>query len=262
MWRSVRHGHRSHRAREPRVPGQPRRLGGACRAAIAQAARARRRSCAFPSATCRAIAGSATCRRRPMPRSSSARGPRSPRRPAAARRRRRARHRAHRRRRAVYATALVIDRDGTRLGFQDKVQIDPSRGGHVHARRRRAPRVRRRRADVRRRDLSRGLALSRDRALGRAAAARRSCSIPHFARGRARRLRPTTFARSREHVPREGDAVPRRREHLLLRERELRERGLADDVGDRAARRHAARRTSRTARRACSWPRSIFRPRP
>ena len=29
----------------------------------------------------------------------------------------------------VYATALVIDRDGTRLGFQDKVQIDPSEDG-------------------------------------------------------------------------------------------------------------------------------------
>jgi predicted amidohydrolase len=30
---------------------------------------------------------------------------------------------------AVLATALVIDRDGTRLGFQDKVQIDPSEEG-------------------------------------------------------------------------------------------------------------------------------------
>ncbi len=30
---------------------------------------------------------------------------------------------------ALYATALVIDRDGTRLGFQDKVQIDPSEEG-------------------------------------------------------------------------------------------------------------------------------------
>jgi predicted amidohydrolase len=29
----------------------------------------------------------------------------------------------------LYATALVIDRDGTRLGFQDKVQIDPSEEG-------------------------------------------------------------------------------------------------------------------------------------
>ena len=29
----------------------------------------------------------------------------------------------------VHATALVIDRDGTRLGFQDKVQIDPSEDG-------------------------------------------------------------------------------------------------------------------------------------
>jgi len=30
---------------------------------------------------------------------------------------------------ALLATALVIDRDGTRLGFQDKVQIDPSEEG-------------------------------------------------------------------------------------------------------------------------------------
>ena len=29
----------------------------------------------------------------------------------------------------LLATALVIDRDGTRLGFQDKVQIDPSEEG-------------------------------------------------------------------------------------------------------------------------------------
>ena len=29
----------------------------------------------------------------------------------------------------VLATALVIDRSGTRLGFQDKVQIDPSEDG-------------------------------------------------------------------------------------------------------------------------------------
>ena len=29
----------------------------------------------------------------------------------------------------VLATALVIDRDGRRLGFQDKVQIDPSEEG-------------------------------------------------------------------------------------------------------------------------------------
>lgn len=29
----------------------------------------------------------------------------------------------------VLATALVLDRDGTRLGFQDKVQIDPSEDG-------------------------------------------------------------------------------------------------------------------------------------
>jgi len=30
---------------------------------------------------------------------------------------------------AVHATALVIDRDGARLGFQDKVQLDPSEEG-------------------------------------------------------------------------------------------------------------------------------------
>ena len=32
----------------------------------------------------------------------------------------------------LHATALVIDRDGNRLGFQDKVQIDPSEEG-THA---------------------------------------------------------------------------------------------------------------------------------
>lgn len=34
---------------------------------------------------------------------------------------------------ALYASALVIDRDGTRLGFQDKVQIDPSEEGTYRA---------------------------------------------------------------------------------------------------------------------------------
>ena len=39
------------------------------------------------------------------------------------------RHRTHRRRRACSITALVINRDGTIAGFQDKVQLDPSEEG-------------------------------------------------------------------------------------------------------------------------------------
>jgi predicted amidohydrolase len=35
---------------------------------------------------------------------------------------------------ALLATALVINRDGTIAGFQDKVQIDPLRGKHLPAR--------------------------------------------------------------------------------------------------------------------------------
>ena len=35
---------------------------------------------------------------------------------------------------ALFATALVINRDGTIAGFQDKVQIDPSEDGTLFAR--------------------------------------------------------------------------------------------------------------------------------
>ena len=53
---------------------------------------------------------------------------------------------------ALLITALVINRDGTIAGFQDKVQLDPSRGGHLFARLREA-RFPNRPADVRGRHL-------------------------------------------------------------------------------------------------------------
>ena len=64
---------------------------------------------------------------------------------------------------------------------------------------------------------------------------------PALPRSRARQLPALDLRRSGEHLPREGGAVPRRREHLLLRDRQLRERGLADHLGRRPPRRNAAR---------------------
>ena len=83
-------------------------------------------------------------------------------------------------------SALVVNRDGTIAGFQDKVQLDPSEEatyapGFETARLRVGP------ALVRCRHLPRGLALSRDGALGRPP--RRARRVPPaLPRGRARRL--------------------------------------------------------------------------
>ena len=95
-------------------------------------------------------------------------------------------------------------------------------------------------ADVRHRHLPRGMAVSRDGPLGRPA--RRTGRVPPaLSRGRPGQLPAYDIRRSREHLPREGAAVPRRREHLLLRDRQLRERRIADHVGDRPSGRDAAR---------------------
>ena len=145
----------------------------------------------------------------------------------------------------------------------------PLRGGHLRPRPR-PPRLPVRPADVRGGDLPRGLALPRDGALG--GAPRRAGGVPSpLPRGGARRLPALELRGPRELLPREGGAVPGGGEHLLLRDRQLRERRLADHVGGRAAGRHAARvpalrppgparsRTSTPPRpRACS-PRAAVR---
>ncbi len=132
---------------------------------------------------------------------------------------------------ALVATALVIDRDGSIAGFQDKVQIDPSEEGTY------TPGSGRRvfqagPVDFRCRDLPRRLAVSRDRPLGRTARSTDRVS-PALPRSGARFLPASDVRRSREHLSREGGPLPRRREHLLFRNRQLREPRLSDHVGDR-----------------------------
>ena len=165
---------------------------------------------------------------------------------------------------AVLISALIVNRDGTIAGFQDKVQLDPSEEGTY------APGFGRQVFQAG--PLTFGVAICHEGWRYPETvrwAARRGAHVvfhPHFHEAEPGSYRPSTLRRPGELVPREGGAVPRRREHLLLRDRELRERRLADDVGDRAARRNAARlpalRRAGAARRrhrprrghAACWP--------
>ena len=183
---------------------------------------------------------------------------RSRRRRRDARIRRRARHRARHRTRACSISALVIDRDGERLGFQDKVQLDPSEDGRLRRRGAEPARVHRSAP------LTFGVAICHEGWRYPETvrwAARRGAQVvfhPHFHEAEPGSYRPVDLRRSGEHVPREGRAVPRRREHLLLRDRELRERRLADHV--RRSRGPTAR-CSRAAVRRGRPPRRRPRPR-
>ena len=160
---------------------------------------------------------------------------------------------------ALRISALVIYRDGTIAGFQDKVQLDPSEEGTY------APGSGRR--VFQSGPLTFGVAICHEGWRYPETvrwAARRGAHVvfhPHFHEAEPGGYRPTHLRRSREHVPREGRPVPRRREHLLLRDGQLRERGLADDLGGGAARRDAARLPA-LRRAGCSSRRSTWtRPR-
>src|SRR6185503_1725396 len=73
-----------------------------------------------------------------------------------------------------------------------------------------------------------GMALSGDRAVGRAAWRTGGLSSAFWRRG-AGELSADCVRRSPEHLSRAGTALPRRLEHLLFRERQLRERRIAND---------------------------------
>ncbi len=96
-------------------------------------------------------------------------------------------------------TALVINRDGTVAGFQDKVQLDPSEESYLPGRVG-AARFPIRPPDIRYRHLPRRLALSRDGPLG--GPARRAHRVPPASpRSRTRRLRAFDFRRPCELIP-------------------------------------------------------------
>ena len=155
----------------------------------------------------------------------------------------------------LHASVLVINRDGTVAGFQDKVQIDPSEEGTYTPGRGPAglslgP------AHLRRLHLPRRVALSGNGALG--GASRRPRRLPPALSPARRGQLPAVHVRGPgQHVPREGRAVPGGGEHLLLRQRQLRRRRVADHVSRGRVPTARCRPTSPMARRGCSWPTSI-----
>ena len=152
--------------------------------------RAARASCVFRNVTFPDTERRRERSSRPMPRSSIAPGRRSRGcRPIADRRH--PRHRArHRSRSADLGARHQCRRHHRRVSGQGS---DRSVGRNGLRDRRRPPGLSGRRGDVRRRDLPRGLALSRDRALAR----KRGAQVvfhPHFHEAEPGSYRPTTFA--------------------------------------------------------------------
>jgi len=132
----------------------------------------------------------------------------------------------------VMISALVIDRDGTKAGFQDKVQLDPSEDGtYVPGSGREL---------LTSGPLTFGIAICHEgRRYPEAVrwAAQNGAQVvfhPHLHETEGG-YRPTTFADPAKHVSREGRPVPRRREHRVLCDGELRQRGVGDDLRDRQA---------------------------
>ena len=149
----------------------------------------------------------------------------------------------------LLATAAVINADGTIAGYQDKVQIDPSEEGtYSSGSGRQVFQVG---------PLKFGIAICHEGwrypETVRWAARRAHRVPPPFSPCRAWRLRGLKLRRPSELIPWESHLVPRRREHLLFRFGELRERRVADHLGRGAARRDAALpptlRQRRSARR-------------
>ena len=125
-------------------------------------------------------------------------------------------------------SALVVDRDGTIAGFQDKVQLDPSEEGIY------APGSGRR--VFRTGPLTFGIAICHEGWRYPETvrwAARRGAQVvfhPHFHEAEPGGYRPVALRASPPTPSTKRRPVPRGREHLLLRDGELRQRGFADDV--------------------------------
>ena len=142
--------------------------------------------------------------------------------------------------------AYVIDARGRGPGVPDEEPDRSERGAVLRARERPA-RLRGRRGQVRRRDLPRGLALSRDGAMGGGAGREDRLSSRSSPGSDRDGTSPDRVGRRRRAVLREGDDDAQHREHDLLRERQL--RAALPGVGDEPDRPvgTGARRTCRTA---------------
>ena len=130
--------------------------------------------------------------------------------------------------RGLLITALVVNSDGSIAGWQDKVQIDPSEEAIYAAAGSERHGLQRRPADVRRRrSATKGWRYPETVRW----AARRGAQVvfhPHAHVAEPGSYRPTDLCRSGQHLPREGGAVPGRREHRLLRHGQLRQRRIAE----------------------------------
>ena len=151
----------------------------------------------------------------------------------------------------LHASAVVIGPDGGVAGVQDKVQVDPSEDGLY------APGEGRRVFDAG--GVTFGVTICHEGwrypETVRWAARRGAQVVFHqaFHEAEPGGLPAQPLCRSGQHVSREGRPLSRGGEHVLRRDGQLCRRGIADDIGGGAARRHApvlpAVRGCRRARR-------------
>ena len=233
-----RHGHRAHRARQRPLPGHPRRVHHARGRRHRPGPRRGRRHHLLPGVLRPRLsrarpAGAATRRRVPRPRLDDHR-----RRSGAGTRHGRARHRTHRRRSRCASPRWSST--GTARSWAFRTRCSSTR------RRTRSTRRARAAASSRPGPLTFGVAICHEGWRYPETvrwAARRGAHVvfhPHFHQAEPGGYRPTTFADPGQHVPREGGPLPRRREHLLFRHRQLRHRGPRHDLRGRATRRDRA----------------------
>jgi predicted amidohydrolase len=134
-------------------------------------------------------------------------------------------------------TAMVIDHDGKTMGFQDKVQLDPSEesiyspGSERHT--------------FESGELTFGVAICHEGWRYPETvrwAVRRGAQIvfhPHFHEAESGSYAPTRFADPANSFHQKSNSVPRRGEHFLLRKRKLCECRIANYFRGDSARRHA-----------------------
>ena len=141
--------------------------------------------------------------------------------------------------RGLQITVCVFNPDGTIAGWQDKCVLHPSEESIY-------PAVGTERRLFSIGPLTFGVAICvegfRHPETVRAAVRRGAQVVfhPHVVVRRTRKLSPDDVCRSRQHFPREGHALPRGGEYVLLRIGELRQRGRRHDVRGRISGRHAA----------------------
>jgi hypothetical protein len=130
---------------------------------------------------------------------------------------------------ALLISALVINRDGSTAGFQDKVQLDPSEDGIY------SPGASRRIFQAG--PLTFGIVICHEGFRYPETvrwAARNGAQIvfhPHFDVATAGSYRPTQFADPANTFHEKGSALSGCREHMLFRDDQLRERRFADHLG-------------------------------